>query len=59
MGSECDEDFLGGMPEGSNKVYNSNMEPCDMVHGPCVCGAWHHEDDFIWDDAGEKVLRLK
>lgn len=22
-------------------------EPCDMIEGPCACGAWHHF--YEWD----------
>jgi hypothetical protein len=25
--------------------YNGCEEPCDMLFGPCVCGAWHTLDD--------------
>lgn len=21
-------------------------DPCDMIKGPCVCGAWHHLRDW-------------
>lgn len=27
--------------------HNVCMEPCDMIEGPCVCGAWHNVDE-LW-----------
>ena len=25
-------------------------DPCDMIHGPCACGAWHgyHQEWVQW-----------
>ncbi len=31
-------------PETWEKHYNSN-EPCDMLIGPCTCGAFHRDDE--------------
>jgi hypothetical protein len=28
-------------PEGLPPAYNGSTEPCDMLVGPCSCGAWH------------------
>lgn len=28
------------MPKGV-LIYNGSHEPCDMLIGPCCCGAWH------------------
>jgi len=28
--------------------YNACNEPCDMLQGPCACGAWHHQTE--WPD---------
>jgi len=28
--------------------YNASTEPCDMLSGPCSCGAWHHQEE--WPD---------
>lgn len=25
-------------------MYNGSNEPCDMLHWPCACGAWHGND---------------
>jgi hypothetical protein len=25
--------------------YNACNQPCDMLVGPCVCGAWHTTDE--------------
>lgn len=29
------------------RYHNGCREACDTFSGPCVCGAWHHRDD--WD----------
>lgn len=29
------------------KIYNASSEPCDMLVGPCCCGAWHSKEDWI------------
>lgn len=34
------------------KHYNSNV-PCDMLVGPCACGAWHVEGEFESKGAGD------
>lgn len=26
--------------------YNGSTEACDAFEGPCVCGAWHHREDW-------------
>ncbi|MHB8108286.1 MAG: hypothetical protein ACYDH4_12820 [Candidatus Cryosericum sp.] len=28
-----------------DRHYNASNEPCDMLVGPCSCGAWHMESD--------------
>jgi hypothetical protein len=35
-----------GFPPGHRRLYNACTEPCDMLVGPCACGAWHHWDDW-------------
>lgn len=30
----------------SIKIYNACSEPCDMLVGPCVCGAYHTEEEL-------------
>lgn len=32
-------------PEGWPELHNACNEPCDMLRGPCACGAWHEGDD--------------
>jgi len=28
--------------------YNACTDPCDMIKGPCVCGAWHNlEEEWV------------
>ncbi len=29
------------------QVYNACTDPCDMLQGPCACGAWHHLEEWI------------
>jgi len=29
------------------EIYNACSERCDMLVGPCCCGAWHSEDEAI------------
>jgi len=33
--------FVGWPPEWTEHRYNARHEPCDMLVGPCCCGAWH------------------
>ena len=28
--------------------YNACSDPCDMLQGPCACGAWHQQKE--WPD---------
>lgn len=29
------------------RYYNGGCtEPCDMIDGPCACGAWHRLDEW-------------
>ena len=30
------------------KFYNACTDPCDMLEGPCACGAWYHQEE--WPD---------
>jgi hypothetical protein len=32
-------------PDHWPSYYNGNSEPCDMIEGPCGCGAWHTMDE--------------
>jgi len=37
------ENGLMSMPkEWLGHFWNACTEPCDMLIGPCACGAWHH-----------------
>jgi len=32
----------------TDRHYNASQEPCDMLIGPCSCGAWHQEhEDWV------------
>lgn len=34
-------------PDGwDGENHNGTHEPCDMLIGPCSCGAWHHEREY-------------
>lgn len=38
---------LLGWPEAwTRRFHNAINEPCDMLIGPCACGAWHHADEW-------------
>ena len=43
------------MPDGI-KIYNSCTDPCDVLVGPCVCGAWHTAED--WEDKIENHQKI-
>lgn len=47
---------LIGMPASILGRYRNGQttEPCDMIEGPCVCGAWHHLYD--WDDEVRAII---
>jgi hypothetical protein len=34
-------------PDSLPKYHNNNREPCDMLDGPCVCGAWHSYEEWV------------
>ena len=36
-----DNGLLGWPDEWTERHYNACNEPCDMLIGPCACGAWH------------------
>ncbi|MHA1390539.1 MAG: hypothetical protein ACTSR9_19155 [Candidatus Thorarchaeota archaeon] len=44
------------------KFHNACTDPCDMVDGPCACGAAHHIQDWpdevieaVWGDLKEEL----
>lgn len=40
---------LASMPEDYIGLFhNACTDPCDMLQGPCACGAWHHQEE--WPD---------
>ncbi len=43
--------MLKSWPDDWPEYYNACNEPCDMLIGPCCCGAWHQPHEFqIIDD---------
>lgn len=40
-----EDDYPKAYPEKWPKLHNASHEPCDMLRGPCACGAWHRGDD--------------
>ena len=42
-----------GMPaDMRGKFFNACTEPCDMIDGPCACGAWHSAKEWL-----EKLIK--
>jgi len=38
---------LASMPtKYIGEFYNGCVDPCDMLSGPCACGAWHHQEEW-------------
>lgn len=37
------------------KIHNANREPCDMLVGPCCCGACHSATDWVLHLNGSNV----
>lgn len=38
-----------GWPDVLDRNYNGSRTPCDMLEGPCCCGAWHQPGEFTGD----------
>lgn len=37
-------------PEYKQHCFSSWSDSCDMLVGPCRCGAWHQPGEFEWKD---------
>lgn len=37
--------------------FGSWDDRCDMLVGPCACGAWHQEGEFEWDEKRQVLYR--
>ena len=46
-GTKMENIFLPMPNEWIGQYYNACTEPCDMLVGPCVCGASHHIDEWL------------
>ena len=44
-------------PEDWPRFHNACSDPCDMLIGPCACGAWHHLKD--WQPGSNFAQRLE
>ncbi len=44
------------MPKSIMGKYHNGQtpEPCDMIAGPCACGAWHHLHE--WCEAVREIV---
>jgi len=47
MTKEKENNFLPMPKEWIGQYYNACNEPCDMLVGPCACGASHHIDEWL------------
>ncbi len=45
-----------GYPKTWPKFYNACSDACDMLVGPCACGAWHTLED--WQPGSSFARRL-
>ncbi len=46
---EIREGEVVGMPPAlKGKLWNADSQPCDLLFGPCSCGAWHNVKE-LWD----------
>ena len=51
---------LQGTPDHWPPRWNVCSDPCDMIDGPCACGAGHHlDDDWVLDFIERYGLVLK
>lgn len=39
-------------PRYRQACYSSEDDYCDVLEGPCKCGAWHKKDEFELKDDG-------
>jgi hypothetical protein len=43
-------------PESWPPYVNGTGEPCDMLQGPCCCGAWHDLNEWEVDETNSKQV---
>lgn len=51
-----DNNNIEPWPSDWPKYYNGTKEPCDAFRGPCACGAWHFQGEFVLRQG--KVVQL-
>ena len=42
-----ENNFIPMPKEWIGQIYNACTEPCDILYGPCACGAWHYFEEWI------------
>jgi len=46
---------LANMPiKFIGEFWNACTDPCDMLSGPCACGAWHQQEE--WPDDIQEIV---
>lgn len=45
--SSATDDKWQVYPKDWPKHFNGSSEPCDMLVGPCSCGAWHQSGEIV------------
>ena len=53
------ENDLYGYPDTWPEFHNANSDACDMLIGPCACGAWHKAKDWKPDSTFAERLGVK
>lgn len=47
------------VPKHWPKNFNASSSPCDIMQGPCSCGAWHSEkDDWVKESLEKYGMEL-
>lgn len=49
--------FLPMPEEFCGMFFNASTEPCDMLVGPCSCGAWHYIHEWPMEVREKMILQ--
>ena len=44
-----DNDLVDMPKKYYGRFHNACTDPCDMLQGPCACGAWHSQEEWPED----------